>query len=82
MLGSRQLTAAGLRSGVAVLAVVFHRVLDHVGQHAGDMLVGRFVEHLPVAAELLLEGAVLHLKADLEWLELIERGLAAEEVAT
>ena len=34
------------------------------------------------AAELLLEGAVLHLKADLEWLELIERGLAAEEVAT
>jgi DNA-binding PadR family transcriptional regulator len=34
------------------------------------------------AAELLLEGAVLHLKADLEWLELIERGLADEEMAT
>ena len=34
------------------------------------------------AAELLLEGAILHLKADLEWLELIEQRLAAEEVAT
>jgi DNA-binding PadR family transcriptional regulator len=28
------------------------------------------------AAELLVEGAILHLKADLEWLELIERRLA------
>jgi len=25
-----------------------------------------------VAGELLIEGAVLHLKADLEWLDLIE----------
>ena len=30
-------------------------------------------------AELLLEGAILHLKADLEWLELIERKLALTE---
>jgi DNA-binding PadR family transcriptional regulator len=28
------------------------------------------------AAELLIEGAILHLRADLEWLELIERRLA------
>jgi len=33
------------------------------------------------AAELLIEGAILHLKADLEWLELIkERLVAGEEV--
>jgi DNA-binding PadR family transcriptional regulator len=31
------------------------------------------------AAELLVEGAILHLKADLEWLELIERRLALKE---
>ena len=31
------------------------------------------------AAELLLEGAILHLKADLEWLELIEQRLALKE---
>jgi DNA-binding PadR family transcriptional regulator len=31
------------------------------------------------AAELLVEGAILHLKADLEWLELIEQRLAQEE---
>ncbi len=31
------------------------------------------------AAELLVEGAILHLKADLEWLELIERRLALRE---
>jgi DNA-binding PadR family transcriptional regulator len=31
------------------------------------------------AAELLVEGAVLHLKADLEWLELIEQRLALKE---
>jgi len=31
------------------------------------------------AAELLLEGAILHLKADLEWLDLIERRLASRE---
>jgi Virulence activator alpha C-term len=31
------------------------------------------------AAELLLEGAILHLKADLEWLELIEQRLALME---
>jgi DNA-binding PadR family transcriptional regulator len=31
------------------------------------------------AAELLVEGAILHLKADLEWLELIERRLASRE---
>jgi DNA-binding PadR family transcriptional regulator len=31
------------------------------------------------AAELLVEGAILHLKADLEWLELIERRLASGE---
>src|SRR5262245_47089124 len=31
------------------------------------------------AAELLLEGAILHLKADLDWLELIERRLAPTE---
>jgi DNA-binding PadR family transcriptional regulator len=30
------------------------------------------------AAELLIEGAILHLKADLEWLELIEQRLAAK----
>jgi DNA-binding PadR family transcriptional regulator len=30
-------------------------------------------------AELLIEGAILHLKADLEWLELIERRLALRE---
>jgi hypothetical protein len=30
-------------------------------------------------AELLLEGAILHLKADLDWLELIERQLALTE---
>jgi DNA-binding PadR family transcriptional regulator len=33
------------------------------------------------AAELLVEGAILHLKADLEWLELIERRLAPREGA-
>jgi DNA-binding PadR family transcriptional regulator len=32
-----------------------------------------------VAAELLVEGAVLHLKADLEWLDLIEQRLTVEE---
>ena len=31
------------------------------------------------AAELLVEGAILHLKADLEWLELIEQRLALME---
>ena len=31
------------------------------------------------AGELLLEGAILHLKADLEWLELIEQRLALKE---
>src|SRR5204862_8257845 len=31
------------------------------------------------AAELLVEGAILHLKADLEWLELIEQRLALKE---
>jgi DNA-binding PadR family transcriptional regulator len=31
------------------------------------------------AAELLIEGAILHLKADLEWLELIEQRLALKE---
>jgi DNA-binding PadR family transcriptional regulator len=31
------------------------------------------------AAELLVEGAILHVKADLEWLELIERRLALRE---
>jgi hypothetical protein len=31
------------------------------------------------AAVLLVEGAILHLKADLEWLELIERRLASTE---
>jgi DNA-binding PadR family transcriptional regulator len=31
------------------------------------------------AAELLVEGAILHLKADLEWLELIQRRLAPRE---
>ena len=31
------------------------------------------------AAELLVEGAILHLKADLEWLELIEERLALKE---
>ena len=31
------------------------------------------------AAELLVEGAILHLKADLEWLELIEQRLAQKE---
>ena len=31
------------------------------------------------AAELLVEGAILHLKADLEWLDLIERRLAITE---
>jgi hypothetical protein len=33
-----------------------------------------------LAGELLLEGAILHLKADLEWLELIEQKLAPERV--
>jgi DNA-binding PadR family transcriptional regulator len=33
------------------------------------------------AAELLVEGAILHLKADLEWLELIEQRLALREEA-
>ena len=31
------------------------------------------------AAELLVEGAILHLKADLDWLELIEQRLALKE---
>ena len=31
------------------------------------------------AAELLVEGAVLHLRADLEWLDLIEQRLAVRE---
>jgi DNA-binding PadR family transcriptional regulator len=31
------------------------------------------------AAELLVEGAILHLKADLEWLELIEQRMALRE---
>jgi hypothetical protein len=29
-----------------------------------------------VAAQLMVEGAVLHLKADIEWLELIETRLS------
>jgi len=33
------------------------------------------------AAELLVEGAILHVKADLEWLELIERKLTLKEEA-
>ena len=33
----------------------------------------------PPAAVLLLEGAILHVKADLEWLELIEQRLAPTE---
>ena len=35
-----------------------------------------------VAAELLVEGAVLHLKADLEWLDLIEQRLTPQEAGT
>ena len=35
-----------------------------------------------LAAELLVEGAVLHLKADLEWLELIEHRMTAREEST
>jgi DNA-binding PadR family transcriptional regulator len=34
------------------------------------------------AAELLVEGAVLHAKADLEWLDLIEQRLTAREEFT
>ena len=33
------------------------------------------------AAELLVEGAILHVRADLEWLELIEQRLALSEEA-
>jgi DNA-binding PadR family transcriptional regulator len=35
-----------------------------------------------LAAELLVEGAVLHLKADLEWLDLIEQRTTAREEST
>jgi DNA-binding PadR family transcriptional regulator len=35
-----------------------------------------------VAAELLVEGAVLHVKADLEWLDLIEQRLILREEST
>jgi DNA-binding PadR family transcriptional regulator len=35
-----------------------------------------------VVAELLVEGAVLHAKADLEWLDLIEQRLALREEQT
>jgi DNA-binding PadR family transcriptional regulator len=35
-----------------------------------------------VAAELLVEGAVLHLKADLEWLDLIEQRLTERKEST
>jgi DNA-binding PadR family transcriptional regulator len=35
-----------------------------------------------LAAELLVEGAILHLKADLEWLDLIEHRLTAREEST
>jgi DNA-binding PadR family transcriptional regulator len=35
-----------------------------------------------LAAELLVEGAVLHLKADLDWLELIEQRLPNREDST
>jgi DNA-binding PadR family transcriptional regulator len=35
-----------------------------------------------IAAELLAEGAVLHAKADLEWLDLIEQRLSMGEGAT
>jgi DNA-binding PadR family transcriptional regulator len=35
-----------------------------------------------LAAELLVEGAVLHAKADLEWLDLIEQRLEPREGAT
>ena len=35
-----------------------------------------------LAAELLVEGAVLHLKADLEWLDLIEHRMTAREEST
>jgi DNA-binding PadR family transcriptional regulator len=35
-----------------------------------------------VAAELLVEGAVLHAKADLEWLDLIEQRLIVQEEST
>ena len=35
-----------------------------------------------VAAELLVEGAVLHTKADLEWLDLIEQRLSMRKEAT
>jgi DNA-binding PadR family transcriptional regulator len=35
-----------------------------------------------VAAELLVEGAVLHARADLEWLDLIEQRLTLQEEST
>ena len=35
-----------------------------------------------VAAELLVEGAILHAKADLEWLDLIEQRLTQREAGT
>jgi DNA-binding PadR family transcriptional regulator len=35
-----------------------------------------------LAAELLVEGAVLHLKADLEWLDLIEQRVTVREEST
>ena len=34
------------------------------------------------AAELLVEGAILHLKADLEWLDLIEQRLTVRREST
>jgi DNA-binding PadR family transcriptional regulator len=34
--------------------------------------------HKSAAVELLIEGAILHLKADLEWLDLIEQRIAKD----
>src|SRR5262245_56421369 len=45
-----------------------------------DALIG--ADGRSAAAELLVEGAVLHLRADLEWLDLIEQRLTLQEELT
>jgi DNA-binding PadR family transcriptional regulator len=45
-------------------------------QSLRDLDAAAATGHKAVAAQLMVEGAVLHLKADIEWLELIETRLS------
>ena len=65
-------TSAGLATPSALIDRQRREYLQSIRDLDGRLASG--VDTL--AGELLIEGAVLHLKADLEWLELIEQRMS------